>query len=182
MNTRRFFALILLSGLLMPGSALFAFAQSRSERGSKEYPQVRVTGRIELESLARQAGRQSITLTFLNTEEPLQYEMQVTHSSPIHFLLRPGRYQVIARGTKWLAQRVEIRVVGSSTKFQLLLPGGDANGDNRVDWDDLDLLADAFDSLPGMVNWDERADLDCDDDVDDDDADILFLNLFRYGD
>jgi hypothetical protein len=162
--------------------ATFACAQPRAEKGSPRPHPVMVTGCIELEKLARNAGRQSVTLTFLDTADPLQFELRVTHAGQVHFRLRPGRYVAVARGAKWLAQRVEIAVVGSHTTFRLLLPGGDANGDNRVDWDDLDILADAFYTRPGMVHWDARADLDCDDDVDDDDADIMFFNLNRYGD
>jgi hypothetical protein len=178
-HTSAFFLLCVLTLLF---STTFSFGQARSSRGAASRSRVNVTGRIELEGLARNAGRQSITLTFLNIEEPLQYEMQVTHAGQVHFHLPSGRYLVLARGTKWLGKRTEIDAVRPHNTFQLYLPGGDANGDNRVDWDDLDILANAFDSKPGRINWDERADLDCDDDVDDEDAEIMFYNLNRYGD
>jgi hypothetical protein len=140
-----------------------------------------VTGTIELEGIEPAAPPQSVTITLIGTLQPMQFQVWVTPDSPVRLLLPPGRYTALVRGSKWLAQRISILAAGKSSSFSITLPGGDANGDNRVDWTDLDILANSYPSLPGDTNWDERADVDCDGDVDDEDADIMFDNLDRYG-
>ena len=62
------------------------------------------------------------------------------------------------------------------------LPTGDANNDNRVGLDDLGILSNAFDTVPGDSLWDERADFNCDGVVGLDDLGLLANNFDTAGD
>jgi hypothetical protein len=58
---------------------------------------------------------------------------------------------------------------------------GDSDGNLIVDIDDLEELSEAFFSKPGDGNWNENADLNCDDVIDIDDLEILpnyFFNSY----
>jgi hypothetical protein len=164
---------------LLFGATTSVLADPPKKSGPAKY--VLVTGTIELDGIEPTAPPQSVTITLLGLSEPMQYQVSVTPGSPVQFLMRPGDQLALVRGGKWLAQRVEIHALGRGASFSVTLPGGDANGDNRVDWTDVDILADAYISQPGDANWDDRADVDCDGDVDDYDADLIFDNLDRFG-
>ncbi len=66
----------------------------------------------------------------------------------------------------------------STTVFFTVHPG-DIDGSLTVDVDDLEDLSNAFFSEPGDGNWNENADLNCDDVIDVDDLEILSNYFFN---
>src|SRR5262249_50286366 len=93
------------------------------------------------------------------------------------------RYQVAIKGSKWLRKVVEVNALeGDVSGVAATLLAGDCNDDNRADVDDLGILALAFNSRPGDLMWDSRADLNCDGAVDLSDLGLLALNFNTEGD
>jgi hypothetical protein len=136
--------------------------------------------RVNLEGLTSQSiPTQTVTVTSLDPPNQISSEIGFRGEDiRISFSEDKHPEYLYIRGPKWLTKRILVEKCPN----KLTLIGGDCNGDNRIDWDDVDILALAFYSTPKDSNWDSRADLDCNEHIDDFDADILFRNWWKTGD
>jgi sugar lactone lactonase YvrE len=92
-------------------------------------------------------------------------------------------YRVSVQGAKWLRQTQWTDATsGDVIKTAFYLFAGDANGDNAVDGLDLNLLFQAFDTVPGDAFWNPFADFNCDNSCDVLDLDLLIRNFAMQGD
>lgn len=177
-HTHRIFSVTLfVMGILFPLSA----AAQRAIPDSAQRL-VSVTGSIRLQYLATDAPAQEVTISIPLEDRTYVTKTWVRANGAVRFLLPPGSHMVTFRADKWLSRRIQIASDGRMARCQVVLLAGDADGDDEVDWNDMDILANAFQTHPGDSSWDARADFDCDGDVDDDDANILFANLYCFGD
>lgn len=142
---------------------------------------VNVVGYVELEGLSRSAPKQSVTISIALPDRTYSYHTDVQGKNRCHFYMPEGVYIATIQGEKWLSRKVLIDSRKPNNACNVVLLGGDADGDNAVDWPDMDILAAAYQTHKNDSAYDERADFDCDGDVDDADADILFYNLFQRG-
>lgn len=145
---------------------------------------VSVSGVITLQESANMA--EPITFVFRPVNGDPAFSRTIVLGADGSFLLEniPAReYQVRIKGVKWLAKVCPVNASsGNVANLQETLLGGDANDDNTVDVLDLDLLIQAFDSVPGALNWNENADFNCDGSVDVLDLDLLIRNFDLQGD
>ncbi|MCS6775708.1 MAG: dockerin type I domain-containing protein [Chloroherpetonaceae bacterium] len=93
-----------------------------------------------------------------------------------------GRYDVAAKGVKWLRHTLPIDLMQNVHDRLFYLHAGDADGNNRIDMQDFYMLLRAFDSGPGAPHWDPLADFNCDGAVDVLDLDLLIRNFDMAGD
>jgi hypothetical protein len=97
-----------------------------------------------------------------------------------------GNYNVCVKGDRWLAVSFPLNAIAAGditlpAGTIPLLKSGDATGDNSIDVLDLDLLIQAFDTVPGMQNFNLQADFNTDDSIDVLDLDILIRNFDQIG-
>jgi hypothetical protein len=141
-----------------------------------------VRTQVLLQGISPSAPPQPITVYIYDEIGYLLRTAIVRSGDYITLRLPPGVYPITFRGEKWLGHRVIVNTSEKRREQAVLLLTGDANGDNQVDWDDMNILAETYQTHEQSRDWDSRADFDCDGDVDDTDADLLCNNLFFYGD
>lgn len=146
-------------------------------------PVAHVSGRITLQGGVNQ--EQSLTFEFRSKSGEPTFQRVVTLNPNRTFSLSGiprDTYNVWIKGARWLAALLPVDAHdGDVTNVQTVLLAGDANNDNSVDVFDLDVLIQAFDSLPGDTNWNPGADLNTDDAADVLDLDLLIRNFDRMG-
>ena len=95
-----------------------------------------------------------------------------------------GTYDFTAKSSNTLRAKEEnITVIEGETisNMDLYLLDGDANDDNKVDYQDRNILDQAYGSMEGDLNWDERADFNGDNKVSYKDRNILEKNYGQIG-
>lgn len=150
-----------------------------------------VTGKVALEECLFPTD-QPVTVKILyhdNDGNPAN-----DHAQQVVTLAQDGTYTLVGirpvdctlqlKADKWLAQAIPARINGSGQVFaeSVELLTGDANNDNAVDFLDLDVLIQAYDSLEGGPNWNNGADFNCDGAVDFLDLALLINNYDQVGD
>jgi hypothetical protein len=147
-------------------------------------PPTRISGRVTLQNSVNQA--QPLTFEFRPTDGSPNFLRMVTLNHNRTFTISnipPRSYRLWVKGVKWLATSITVDTTnGDVSDINLVLRGGDANDDNNVDVFDLDLLIQAFNSMPTDANWNQSADFNCDDFVDVFDLDMLVHNFNETGD
>lgn len=145
---------------------------------------VTVSGQVDLQGCTNPAQTVFFHLSPLNGDRSLHRVVQLGADGSFTLAgIPPQPYEVWVKGTKWLAKLMHIDAsFGNVTDALFDLPAGDANSDNFVDVLDLDILLQAFDSVPGDMRWQEGADFNCDYSVDVLDLDLLIQNFDRAGD
>lgn len=94
-----------------------------------------------------------------------------------------GTYRVAVKSLRTLSKiQNRLFILGAASGVNLTLLAGDVDGDDSVTVFDYDALSAAFDSGPGMENWNPAADLDGDETVTVFDYDILSRNFDQAGD
>jgi hypothetical protein len=140
-----------------------------------------VTTQVLFEGIVSGAPAQRLTLTIYDSQGFAIRTTEVKSGEWVRIRVPKDVYSISYRGEKWLGRRIAVSTTPARGNITVL-PAGDANGDNIVDWADMDIMADAYLSDPSCPHWDSRADLDCDGDVDDVDADLMCYNLYMRGD
>jgi streptogramin lyase len=142
-----------------------------------------VSGRVTLQAAVNQM--QPLTFEFRPTNGGQPFQRTITLNANRTFSLSGiprNTYNLWIKGAKWLASVTPVNAQNGDVNTVLVtLLAGDANNDNFCDVFDLDLLIQAFNSIPGDGNWDERADFNCDDSVDVFDLDLLIRNFNLEG-
>jgi len=95
----------------------------------------------------------------------------------------PGTYDIGAKGSHTLS-RLEVGVVIDSATTNIdfgILLEGDCDNSDVVDIVDFGIVGDAYGTVPGDANWDERADLNGDGVVDIYDFDLVADNYGLFG-
>ncbi|HRF59552.1 MAG TPA: hypothetical protein PLH94_06495 [Fimbriimonadaceae bacterium] len=145
---------------------------------------VPLSGTIELRGFIPTNVAKEVTLEFYlpgTTTLAGTVPVQVVGGGPQPFSVSvhlEGTYDVAARGPSWLRQRLSnvlITPFGAGGLVYSLF-NGDANGDNRVDSDDFDILAAGFGGSGPLGDFDGV------NGVDSDDFDILIQNFGLVGD
>jgi hypothetical protein len=148
-------------------------------------PTAAVSGTVLLENYAAPAGT-PISFLFRPTDNTPTFTRNATLSATGEFQIADvprKNYIVHVDGAKWLARNVAVNATtGNVSGLLIELRGGDANGDNIVDVDDLSALITAFDADPNSANWNSSADFDGNQIVDVDDLAILIRNFDAEGD
>ena len=95
-----------------------------------------------------------------------------------------GTYDVAAKASHWLRQRLPNVTLSSTGKSGLSfsLVNGDVNGDNAINFLDLEQVSDAWHSTPSSSNWNPNADLNGTGTVDLADWLIVAKNWRKSGD
>lgn len=133
----------------------------------------------------------------VNSAQQMQFDFQ-SETSAAHFVrtitlradgtftipsLPPDLYEVKVKGSKWLCVLTEVDLTANNvTDFEVLLPAGDATGDNAVDIADLLLLIQHYNTRAGNANFLEACDLNCDGSVNIADLLLLIGNYNQIGD
>lgn len=96
--------------------------------------------------------------------------------------ITPGTYDICVKSPRALSRRINNIEVGGSTglNFGILLEG-DANDDDVIDNDDYGLLSDAYGSVLGDANWDDRCDFNRNGAVDLQDYSLMYSNFGLVG-
>ena len=143
-----------------------------------------VSGKVNLQECKNLA--QPLTFTFRPTDGSATFVRTQTLAADGSFSFSniPARnYHLAIKGIPWL--QTVIPANASDRNVSGLAPvllTGDINNDNVVGLDDLGLLSDAFDTVPGNALWNPDADLNCDGTVNLDDLGLLSLNFDLIGD
>lgn len=169
-----------LSALLMMLCAPAVLSQRTVPEGTSRL--ATATGIIKLEYLTPGAPAQQVTISIALPDRTYVTTAWVRADGVARFFMPLGKHTATFRAEKWLSRRTVITTNGRTASCSVFLLAGDANNDNYIDWNDMDILAGAYGSHTGEPGWDSRADFDCDGDVDDFDEDILNSNLYRHGD
>jgi len=150
-----------------------------------------IRGAVTLEQLlVNPNGRQvEIQVRTVNTTTALGTYMATILGTGIgtgeYYLVAPhvGTFDIAIKGQMWLRKvSQDVNMSGGGVVVNTSLVAGDANGDNRVDFMDDQVLRDAYLSTPGSPNWDPRADLTGNGVVNADDFRILRRRMGRFGD
>ena len=147
---------------------------------------VHVSGKVSLEGETQPA--QAVTLEFRAADNSVTYYSIPTQlAGDGSFDVRgidPATYLLAVKGYKWLRSAVPLTVAQTPvSNVQIALPGGDANGDNRVDSTDFGILIGAYGSdaaIPGS-GYDIRADFNDDGSVDSSDFGLLIGDYNQQG-
>ncbi len=147
-----------------------------------------VSGIAALEGLAPTAGTQKVRFQFRPTDgsAPFTLTAPVGTDGTFSFPNIPvAAYTLAIAGDKWLQKVIPLDLTaGSPPAVNILLPAGDANGDNSVDSSDFTILIGAYSSLASdpASGYDARADFNCDGAVDSSDFTLLIGNFNQVGD
>jgi beta propeller repeat protein len=147
---------------------------------------VEATSQITFE--LRSPGTTTIVADASNDENPAQAGTQVTTDNGGWFTLcgiPPGTYDLSAKGSKWLRQNLANIVVAPGNIIKYLyfsLTGGDANNDNSVNVNDLNILKVTYGKSASQSGYDERADFNQDNKVNVLDLNIMKRNYAKRGD
>ena len=148
---------------------------------------VTVSGLLTLEGLAATAPDQTITFTFRPTGGGTSFDRTAAIGANRAFSfgdVPPGIYTMHVKGAKYLAVNVPINAPNNSVNgLSVLLPAGDANGDNVVDIGDFGLLVNAYgtDSATAGSGYDASADFNGDGVIDIADFGLLVNNYGNQG-
>ena len=97
-----------------------------------------------------------------------------------------GTYDICVKFPRALSRRVDnVSITPGLTPTHVDFPElieGDINDDDVIDINDFGLLADAYGSVPGDANWDDRCDLNRNEAVDPQDQAILQTSFGKAGD
>lgn len=125
---------------------------------------------------------QTVEIQFLLGDGNVGYTTYARTDNEGGFLLpaAPAGFPMVAvKGDKWLRK---IMPVVPDKPLDVVLPAGDANGDNSIDVLDLDILIKHFDTSRGSELYDIGGDLNCDGWIDVFDLDLLIRNFDLMGD
>jgi hypothetical protein len=115
--------------------------------------------------------------------EPFSQDATPESDGSIILVVPPGIYDVAIKGAKWLQKVIHVDLSNGDASFpRVTLIPGDINNDNKVNIQDLGLLADAFGRTPGVPGWNENADLNCDNVVNIVDLGLLADGFGKTGD
>lgn len=144
-----------------------------------------ISGTLVLEDIVTTAPAQNITFTFRPANgSPFDRVVSVGPNGAFSLAGIPaGSYEVHIKGAKWLAANENADVTNGNVNIgTVLLRTGDANNDNIVDVEDLNLFIQAFDADPTSPHWNGGwADFNCDDLVSVDDLNLLIRNFDAEG-
>jgi subtilisin family serine protease len=145
---------------------------------------VTVKGKVLLEGVVNSA--QPINFEFRPQDGTASFNKTATLAADGSFSFSgiPARvYKVAVKGHKWLQHLVTVDpTLGTVSNLTINLLAGDIREDNKVDINDLGVLASAFGSTPSSGSWNEAADLNCDGKVDITDLGLLSNNYGKTGD
>lgn len=149
-------------------------------------PTAALSGIIHLEEVTVVAGT-PVTFAFRQSDGTPLFTRSATLSADGGFSIADlprQNYLIQMKGAKWLAKNIVANMtVGNVTGLSVSLKAGDANNDNSADVLDLDALIQAFDTVPGDLNWNGgAADFNCDGSTDVLDLDLLLRNFDLNGD
>jgi alpha-tubulin suppressor-like RCC1 family protein len=125
-----------------------------------------ISGYVYMLGVDLSANYQNITFTLSSPgyDDIVRTEPVQQLSPKFHLTNLPRRdYTLRVRGTKWLQFTIPAPL-STDDDFHVdpqLIPG-DINGDNKIDLNDLGLLADAFNTTVSSPRWNPNADLNCD--------------------
>jgi hypothetical protein len=145
---------------------------------------VAVQGKVLLEKVVNSV--QPINFEFRPQDGTASFVLNQTLAADGSFSFSgiPARvYKVAVKGHKWLQKVVDVDATGGAVSgLSINLLAGDVKEDNKVDINDLGVLASAFGSTPVSVNWNDNADLNCDGKVNITDLGLLANNYGKHGD
>jgi len=150
-----------------------------------------IKGAVTLEQLlVNPNGRQlEVQVRMPNSTTPLATYMTTIVGTGVgtgqYYLVVPhaGTFDIAIKGEMWLRKVTQdVNMSGGGVTVDTSLVAGDANGDNVVNSQDDLVLRNAFLSTPGSPNWDPRADLTGNGEVNADDFRILRRRMGRIGD
>lgn len=147
-----------------------------------------VSGTLAFEGISSTAGNQMVTFTFRSTTgaAPFTRTTQVPASGVFTLTnIRPDKYDVLVKGTKYLAQLVSVdNSSAPATGIAVNQRAGDANNDNSVDSTDFGLLIGAFNTSAAVPNsgYDATVDFNSDGAVDSTDFGLLIGEFNNMGD
>ena len=146
-----------------------------------------VSGTARLEGLSVAAPPQPITVEFRSADGTAAFRKTVSINLGGAFTLTAipaKRYSLWFKGATWLAQTATADATnGNAVGLSVLLPAGDANGDNSCDATDFGVLVGAYNSaanVPGS-GYDATADFNLDGSVDATDFGLLVGNYNTVG-
>jgi hypothetical protein len=145
---------------------------------------VALKGKVLLEGVVNSA--QPINFEFRPQDGTASFNKTATLAADGSFSFSgiPARvYKVAVKGHKWLQKLVSVdSTLGTVSNLTINLLAGDVKEDNKVDINDLGVLASAYGSTPVSGNWNEEADLNCDGKVNIADLGLLSNNYGKTGD
>lgn len=126
----------------------------------------------------------SIRVEPINGDPPLEFTPDVDPFGDYNVEVDlSGPAAVYAKAAHWLRSVLDVMPdFEGNARADFKLVNGDCDDDNAVTVFDYNVLSGAFDTVPGDVLWDPRADLDGDDQVTVFDYNVLSSNFDKVGD
>ena len=146
---------------------------------------VRLSGTITLEGAFNPAQPVTFTLRPANGAAPTTVTQTLGANGSYAFDVAPDNYTILMHANKYLQVAAPLNIAGSqSASLSVLLPAGDANGDNSVDTTDFGILVGAYGGSAKVSGsgYDPSADFNGDGLVDTTDFGLLVGNYGSVGD